>query len=226
MDMLIGHISALEYWRTVGERFLRTGRQRRAATRQARAVMAAKEKPRIGEGNRRPAGCALPLHVLIADACVRTETEGVVTHTWGSPFPDTAFAEAGEGFLMSTPEFCFLQMAGCLSLVQLIQLGFELCGTYALVGGAPAVRRAAPLTTKVKLAAFVEQSSGARGCKKAARAVRYVQDGAASPMETMLAMMLCLPYGLGGYGLEKPLINHRVDVPSSSKRLADRAYCV
>lgn len=118
---------------------------------------------------------------------------------------------------MSTPEFCFLQMAGCLSLVQLIQLGFELCGTYALVGGAPAVRRAAPLTTKVKLAAFVEQSSGARGCKKAARAVRYVQDGAASPMETMLAMMLCLPYGLGGYGLEKPLINHRVDVPSSSK---------
>ena len=33
-------------------------------------------------------------------------------------------------------------------------------------------------------------------------------------------------YGLGGYGLEKPLINHRVDVPSSSKRLADRAYCV
>lgn len=226
MDMLIGHISALEYWRTVGERFLRTGRQRRAATRQARAVMAAKEKPRIGEGNRRPAGCALPLHVLIADACVRTETEGVVTHTWGSPFPDTAFAEAGEGFLMSTPEFCFLQMAGCLSLVQLIQLGFELCGTYALVGGAPAVRRAAPLTTKAKLAAFVEQSSGARGCKKAARAVRYVQDGAASPMETMLAMMLCLPYGLGGYGLEKPLINHRVDVPSSSKRLADRAYCV
>ena len=56
--------------------------------------------------------------------------------------------------------------------------------------------------------------------------MRYVQDGAASPMETMLAMMLCLPYGLGGYGLEKPLINHRVDVPSSSKRLADRAYCV
>ena len=106
MDMLIGHISALEYWRTVGERFLRTGRQRRAATRRARAVMAAKEKPRIGEGNRRPAGCALPLHVLIADACVRTETEGVVTHTWGSPFPDTAFAEAGEGFLMSAPEFC------------------------------------------------------------------------------------------------------------------------
>ena len=96
------------------------------------------------------------MHVLIADACVRTETEGVVTHTWGSPFPDTAFAEAGEGFLMSAPEFCFLQMAGCLSLVQLIQLGFELCGTYALVGSAPAVRRAAPLTTKAKLNSIFE----------------------------------------------------------------------
>ncbi|MFR1640804.1 MAG: hypothetical protein ACLSVD_17725 [Eggerthellaceae bacterium] len=47
-------------------------------------------------------------------------------------------------------------------------------------------------------------------------------------METMLAMMLCLPYGLGGYGLEKPLINHRVDVPSSSKGwpIARTAYAI
>lgn len=226
MEMLIGYISALEYWRTVGDRFLRTGRQRRMATRRARIQMAKKEKPIMGEGNRRPAGCSLPLHALVADACVRTETSGVVTHTWRGSFPDTAFTEVLPEFLVSTPEFCFLQMANCLSLAGLIELGFELCGTHARFENAPTTYRAAPLTTKAKLAAFIEQSTGAYGHKKAARAVRYVQDGAASPTEAILTMMLCLPYGLGGYGLEAPKLNYRVDVPSSLKKVADRAYCV
>ena len=225
MDMLIGHISALEYWRTVGERFLRTGRQRRAATRRARAVMAAKEKPRIGEGNRRPAGCALPLHVLIADACVRTETEGVVTHTWGSPFPDTAFAEAGEGFLMSAPEFCFLQMASGLSLARLIQLACELCGTYAQQDCGPAVRREVALSSAAKLRAFVEAAPRVNGRAKALRALDYVVEGAASPTETVLTLLLCLPYRLGGYGIERPQLNYQVNVTNRQRKLADRGYC-
>ena len=94
---------------------------------------------------------------------------------------------------MSAPEFCFLQMAGCLSLVQLIQLGFELCGTYALVGERPGGSPCRPVDDEGQASCFCRAVIRARGCKKAARAVRYVQDGAASPMETMLAMMLCLP---------------------------------
>ena len=44
-------------------------------------------------------------------------------------------------------------------------------------------------------------------------------------METMLAMLLCLPYGLGGYGLGWPKLNYRADVPASMRKLADRTYC-
>lgn len=225
MDIVIGYVSALEYWRTVGERFLRTSRQRRIATRRARAVLASNEKPRLQAGNRRPAGCKLPLNVVVADESARTETAGVVTHTWSQPIADTSFADAGAGFLVSSPEFCFLQMAGRYSLARLILLGFELCGTFALDETGPARQRVAPLTTADKLRAFVEGAFGAYGRKKALVALRYVKNGSASPMEAVLAMLLCLPYKMGGYGLEWPRLNYRVDVLPSMRKLADRGYC-
>lgn len=127
---------------------------------------------------------------------------------------------------MSTPEFCFLQMANRLSLARLIMLGYELCGTYVLVDKGPAPRRDAPLTTVAKLRTFIEGTSNARGRKKALRALRYVLDRSASPMESALAMLLCLPYGLGGYGLPEPRLNYRVDVPPSFRAMADRKHCV
>ena len=65
MDMLIGYESALKYWRTAGPRFLRGYDARQSATRRARRAAASKERPSLPEGNRRPAGCTLPLEVLV-----------------------------------------------------------------------------------------------------------------------------------------------------------------
>ncbi len=44
-------------------------------------------------------------------------------------------------------------------------------------------------------------------------------------MEAVLAMLLCLPYRRGGYGLEWPMLNYRIDVPPSKRKMADRGYC-
>lgn len=226
MDVLVGHTSALEYWRTVGPSFLRGDRARRKATRKARSVLARAEKPHLTGGNRRPAGCTLPVEALVADTRARADTSCVLSSQWSTPFPDTSFADAGEGFLVSTPEFCFLQMASRYSLIRLILLGFELCGTYAMHENGSATYRDAPLTSVAKLDAFVAKSEGARGSKNAKRALRYVLDGSASPMESLLVMMLFLPYGLGGYGIGRALLNYRVEVPQSMRKLADRGYCV
>ena len=224
MNILIGYESALAYWRTVGPEFLSDYEARRAATRHARRSIARSEKPSLSGGNRRPAGCSLPVQAIVGSSVARTRAPAIESHTWAD-LPEKSFVDAGEGFLISTPEFCFLQMAGRLSLARLIQLGFELCGTYALVEDGPARRREAPLTTVAKLAAFVDTATNARGRKKAQRAIRYVKDKSASPMETILAMLLCLPNNYGGYALPNPLLNHRVDVPPSHRKLADRAYC-
>lgn len=224
MEIIVGYTSALQYWRLVGPGYLGDYREHQKATRRAREVMAAKERPRLVGGNRRPAGCALPICALVGCDDARTRTSSVVGCVW-SALPEKSVVGAGEDFLMSTPEFCFLQMARRLSLVGLIQLGFELCGTYALVEGGPAVRRPAPLTSVAKLRTFVEATPNVQGRAKALRALQYVLNGSASPMETALAMLLCLPYGLGGYALLKPVLNHRIDVPPRLRKLADRGYC-
>lgn len=224
MSIVIAYDSALAYWRLVGSGFLGDNRARQKATRQARATLESKEKPRLEGDNRRPGGCALPVHVLVSNGESRVRTKSIVSTVW-STLPEKSIIDAGQGFLMSSPEFCFLQMASRMSLVELILLCFELCGTYYLVDNAPAKRREAPLTSVAKLRAFVEAASNAPGRARALRALRYGRDGSASPMETMLAMLLCLPYGLGGYGLGWPELNYRVDVPASMRKLADRTYC-
>lgn len=226
MDILVSDISALQYWRTVGVGFLCDGKARRVATTCARNTLKHGDRPVLSGGRRRPGGCKLPLRVLVSDVCARTEAEDIASRLWGGDLPGASFVDAGEGFLVSTPEFCFLQMASQLTLVQLIQLGFELCGTYALVAAdEPAVNRGASLTTASKLRAFLEKSPNAYARRKALRAVHYVVDGSASPMETVLSMLLCLPYGLGGYGIERPLLNHRIDIPQSAKKSASKSYC-
>ena len=142
MDILIGYESALDHWRTVGPNYLRGYDARQAATRRARRALASSERPTLSEGNRRPAGCTLPLCTLVGSVDVRTRTPAVLS-SFCSVLPERSFVDAGEGFLMSTPEFCFLQMANRLSLARLIMLGYELCGTYVLVDKGPAPRRAA-----------------------------------------------------------------------------------
>lgn len=225
MDIVIGYESALAYWRSVGPGFLRDSKARRNATLRAQKVLAACEKPRLEGGNRRPAGCRLPVQVLVGKDAMRTRTKSVTGSVWAT-LPERSIVDAGMGFLVSSPEFCFLQMATRLSLARLILLGFELCGTYAIVDDGPAQNRQESLTSVAKLRAFVQASPHASGRTKALRALRYCMDGSASPMETVLTMLLCLPYGLGGYGLVQPFLNYRVDVPSGMRRVADRGYCL
>lgn len=224
MDIVVAYDSALAYWRTVGPRWLRGYQQRDQATRRARRSLAKGDRPKLAGGNRRPAGCTLPIQVLVAGVEARTRTSSVLSHVWPD-LPDRSLVDAGEGFFVSTPEFCFVQMASQLKIAQLVQLGFELCGTYAMVSEGPAQQREAPLTSTAKLSAFVKANPHIRGCKQARRALNHVKDGAASPMEAVLAMLLCLPYRRGGYGLEWPMLNYRIDVPPSKRKMADRGYC-
>ncbi|WP_255467167.1 hypothetical protein [Raoultibacter phocaeensis] len=224
MDIVIGYESALAYWRSVGLGFLHDSKARRRATLRAQKALAVEEKPQLEGGNFRPAGCGLPVHTLVGKDVLRTRTKSVTSSVWAT-LPERSIIDAGMGFLMSSPEFCFLQMATRLSLAKLIQLCFELCGTYAVVDDGSSRERSAPLTSVTKLRAFVQASSNAPGRTKALRALYYCMDGSASPMETVLTMLLCLPYGLGGYGIERPQLNYQVDVPSSMRSVTDRAYC-
>ena len=173
-----------------------------------------------------------PLHVMLSKPSARKTPLEINQHVFKGVTPAGCFVGSGEGYMVSTPEFCFLQLANQLPLPRLIQLGYELCGGYSipLVGDLEVPKRGyyerEPFTETKALQAFIERMSGVKGHQKAMRALRYILDGSASPMETKLSMLLTLPYNLGGYGFFFPELNYRITPSKTALRSASKSYYV
>lgn len=156
------------------------------------------------------------IHATVAHARLRRAGGGIETSVRKGPFHSRSFMRIEDGLYVSTPEMAFCEMASVLSLERLIALGFELCGTYRRASTFGLARYdATPLTSPGALASFIEKSPQFKGVKKARRALPRILAGSASPRESELAMLLCLPYSLGGYGLPHPTMNAEMPLPKN-----------
>lgn len=129
---------------------------------------------------------------------------------------------------MASPELVFQQAAKRLSFAQLVMLGDEMCGgyTHAKYEDGSFLRRSGPLSTCELLQDFLSRAQGAHGRNRAKKALPYIVEGSASPMETELEMILCLPKHYGGYGLPRPLMNYRIDFDEEARRLSGRTFAL
>lgn len=103
----------------------------------------ARQRPFVGF----PRGhAAKPLDLLTANRNERRSTKRARFHCVQTALPDGALVLVDKAVLpdgtslhiaLSSPEFCFLQMARLFPWFDLIALGFELCGDYALAPNAP-----------------------------------------------------------------------------------------
>jgi very-short-patch-repair endonuclease len=148
--------------------------------------------------------------------------------------PYNSFALLGSGLFVCSPEFCFQQLARKLTLIETIQLGFELCGSYCL----PAITHHAGLKTPAsncqyslpeltnvrKLSVFIGCVKSEKGSGQAFNALKYVTNNSGSPMETILVMLLTLPYRLGGYGLPMPELNYQINPVGVTKRRTNTSH--
>lgn len=132
---------------------------------------------------------------------------------WQWHIPDKAYEKDRDGARYCTAEFTFLIMAHLLSVEELALFGLELCGFYCIDKRDPKgfVSGVKPQMTVESLTAFLEGCAGARGIKNARRAVRWIANRSASPMESILTLLLCLPRHLGGFGLPMPKLNVSVN---------------
>ncbi len=168
-----------------------------------------------------------PIDVLVANKSDIRRSAFAVGRLWGAAVPHKALYGVSDRCLVSSPEFTFLQMAQQLDVLGLVQFGFELCGSYALDQDAESgfVARS-PITDVESLRAFARLFPGRLGSAAALRACRFILDGSASPMETILAMLLCLPLAKGGYGIASPQLNHVISINRSACRVAHQAHLV
>lgn len=94
----------------------------------------------------------------------------------------------------------------------LLMLLYELCGGYAFAVDGSLLQRRSPLTTCDDLARACAWFTGHPGVARNKRLLPFVREGARSPMEVRLVLLLCLPMRFGGYGLPWPELNASVSV--------------
>lgn len=135
-----------------------------------------------------------------ADA--RIYKEGQKTYSCQIELPAGAVRSIN-GIRVASPELIFIQLASKLDIHRLILLGLQLCSH--LPG-----KVSEAITTKQKLKNFTEKAHGHIGRPKAMRALKYIEGGSASIMESIAYMILTLPHTLGGYGLAAPVFNHEI----------------
>ena len=221
MSIFISHSSALEYWRK--HRVIPASK-----IRQPDKVLLPDNPPTTKSVKQ--IGLALPVHIMVGKPVSRWSSLTMKQHVQNNLTSTSCFINTADELWVSSPEFCFLQMATVLSLPRLVELGYEICGRYSLPtpdDQNPPERGfyyRDPLTNAKKLGVFVSHMLGTRGYQKAKRAIRYLLDNSASPMETKLSIILTLPYMLGGYGFQAPELNSRIIPSKTVKKSVSRAF--
>jgi very-short-patch-repair endonuclease len=250
MELVLSHNTALEFWRNQQHLPQRKTRQVKRIDGAAARVRVTLPDQLASIDHLLDFGLTLPIDILLSRSAIRQRTTTVKwsesqqestpltiqrsqiirQHTFSGKVPPGSLVRTESGYLISSPEFCFLQMASSLSLIELIELGYELCGSYALPadnkkGQSPDdAYNCQALTKAQKIETYLESFQGVTGHAKSTRASRYVLNGSASPMETKLTMLLVLPHQLGGFGIPHPILNAKLNPIRVAKQAANRKY--
>ena len=159
----------------------------------------------------------LPLHAIVSNANDKRNHHEVKCHIAQIPLPENSFVKHSKHVAVASPEACFLQLANMLSFTELLQAGYELCRTYAIDPLSSDLLQRHQRTTIRSIESYLEKAAGINGSTKACKALQYICDNSASPMETKMALLLCLPTWAGGYGFPKPTLNKTVTVLDSDR---------
>lgn len=220
MMIVLSHTSALEYWRSPGCKLQLASPQPIAfRAPNIREVDTLRTLGSLSEQD--------PVHVLVTNNTKQRTADIIMHRAWRNPLPPNAIARLQGGILACSPELTFVQMAALLSPIELIKLGFELTGSYTLAHSNPHgffERKA--LTNVSRLQQFSESAVRMPGVKQAKMMLPCILPESASPRETALAMLLSLPCSLGGYGIEKPILNHRITLTKSMRPWTNNGYFV
>lgn len=224
--IVLSHETALDWWRRYGHgpagEALGAG-EAQAALASCRGKLHA---ALLKDVQRSPELCDLPvpLHVLSDTRGERRKTQLVHVHCMQTALPDGALIPVGRiaddiDLLVSSPAFCFVQMASQLGIWELAELGYELCGHYVHTEQASGQARHDVLATPQELRAFAETASNLTGAKPARRIAKSVLAGSRSLEQTHVALLAHLPRSLGGMGAKPPSLEQSISAPDVVARL-------
>lgn len=217
MSIYLSHESALRYWLT------KCGDEAIPDMADERGFVGARGSMREMRAACLPLDFSRerPLHVLVPDRRDYRSLDSAVTHVNTGRPPAGSFYELTGTDCVCGPELVVLQMAQTRSLLEVVEIGCHLCGTFAIGDeGHGFVGRRDPLTTPERIAEYLAMSGGAYGIARAREALRCVTPLVASPMEVLLAMAFVLPPKWGGWDMPEISANQRIEVDERLRLLA------
>lgn len=214
--LYISHDSALHYWRTNPPYYVLDGLRQNIRKLQC-CPTTAEEARRVipSEAEFGPQ----PFDVLVPPGAKRVDAPRLRHHVQTADLPPHALCPVYGGIHAVSPEVCLVQFCATHSHLEAFEVGMELCGTYALRPAAieDKADRDYPLVDASLFKRHVESWTGLWGLTTARDVANYLVNGSASPMETKLYLLLCLPQKYGGYNLERPELNPPLEVPLSAR---------
>ncbi len=165
-----------------------------------------------------------PLESVTSEAAGSRVRPAYISHVWGTELPAGSVFQLRKGVWCAGPELTALQLAQEVPVIDLVLILCEMMGTYSIAPGRPGgvVQRRRPLIGPDAIKDFLSTCAGIKGCRALARADKVAFPGAASPMETKLALRLALPVSKGGYGLRLLSLNSSVEVDRIGAGFADK----
>lgn len=224
MPILLSHNSSLERLRAV-PRQLDTARRTRTSLPLSAVIPKGRELVRLD-----PTCLGItqrPIHHLIPASAKRSLSPGIRSHLCSlDHIPPGLLLDLGDGHYAAGPELTFIQMASKMSTIGAVVLGHELCGSYShfskFISG---FYERPALTSTSAIRDAIKRLDGLFGLGLARKAMRWIRDGSASPMETVVSCMLHLPCSMGGFGLMPPELNCEETLDRAARLLSGKKTC-
>lgn len=166
-----------------------------------------------GRARTPPPGRSTPAarrHVLVPGTTDGRILQDYDRFRWHGPVPPGALVVILPGIAVCSPEFCLLQLVLVLQPIEFIRWTSALCASYRI--GKRGIEECEPVTSVARIEAFLTLCPGHRGVASCRRLLAHVRDGARSPKEIELHLLMALPPGMGGYGLGGDVLNWCLDL--------------
>lgn len=187
--------------------------------------------PTVGEAlGLCPLDAPATIHVLLPSCSKRRNRPGLLYHYCGVKIPKGGFCALTDQVAIAAPSMVFLQLAKELSFCEIVALGCYLCASFVRVAtdfdqrGFSACDPRADLRS---LAKYMDKMGSFPHAKRCRRALQYVCEGAASPRELAVSMLLTMPTSQGGYGFPRAILNAPIELSDSGKlNIGKQHLCV
>lgn len=167
-----------------------------------------------------------PLHVMVASHEARRNREHVRCHVAPPSLKAGRFSRIAPGIYLPQPEIALLQFARGRSLPKIVAEGTKLCGSFSCDPDTGATKRRPPLSSIAALKSACSIHGDVPGRVAVRRALPWIMEGAASPREIALGLLMSLPHFLGGYALARPVLNQPLELGVRGLRMTEKSYYV